>query len=305
MRTSEQTADLFAAIGAMQADLPGLTKDKTATVPMKSGGKYTYRYVGLDTIIEHIGPHLAKHDLAVVQEATSDDGRVGITTRITHSTGQWLECGPLFLPAGGDAQSYGSAVTYGRRYTLSAALGIAADEDDDGAKAKDKPKAETKAEPGSGGRKATQPQIKKLAVIANEQGWDDEERRRRANVASFTDLTMRSASDLIEEWSKLDPPVKRQDSPATDAVEGPHSVSESEGAEADVASIATPSDAGEQEERDELWSKFVRYLGGDGDSPERAEERAREIAMEQIGTYDPDLKALGPLVTKVLREGIK
>ena len=67
-----------------------------------------------------------------------------MTTRIYHSDG-WVEkFGPLQIFSGSTPQQAGSAITYGRRYALSAALGIAADEDNDGAEtSKPKAKVET------------------------------------------------------------------------------------------------------------------------------------------------------------------
>jgi hypothetical protein len=50
---------------------------------------------------------------------------------------------------------------------------------------------------------ATTPQLQKLAIVAGELGWDDEERRARAGVASFRDLTRGRASELLEEWGEL------------------------------------------------------------------------------------------------------
>jgi hypothetical protein len=66
---------------------------------------------------------------------TDEKGNVGVLTIIFHASGEWLEFGPLLLHGGNTAQEQGSAVTYARRYALTTALLIAADEDDDGAKA--------------------------------------------------------------------------------------------------------------------------------------------------------------------------
>jgi hypothetical protein len=127
MRTSETTSAVFDAIVKAQALIPSVKKDKRA-----NAGSYSYSYASLDTVIGHASGPLAENGLAVVQEAVSENGQVGVNTRIVHRSGEWIEYGPVFLPGGKDAQSYGSAITYARRYALSAALGIASDEDDDG-----------------------------------------------------------------------------------------------------------------------------------------------------------------------------
>jgi hypothetical protein len=50
---------------------------------------------------------------------------------------------------------------------------------------------------------ATTPQLQKLAILAGELGWSDEERRARAGVGSFRDLTRGRASELLEAWQEL------------------------------------------------------------------------------------------------------
>lgn len=114
-----------------QADFPEVKKGRTVTIET-SKGRYSYNYADLPTILELVQPILAKHNLAVAQGAVTDEaGRVGVTTRIIHSGGHIETFGPLFLDGGDDPKAAGSAVTYARRYSLCAALGIAADEDDD------------------------------------------------------------------------------------------------------------------------------------------------------------------------------
>ena len=65
-----------------------------------------------------------------------------IETIITHDSGQYIS-GRLYMPAAKlDPQGFGSAITYGRRYALAAALGIVSDEDNDGNGIKGKPKVD-------------------------------------------------------------------------------------------------------------------------------------------------------------------
>ena len=84
-------------------------------------------------------PILAKHGLAFAQSAVSDNGKIGVETRIYHTAGHVEYFGALYLPAGTDAKTAGGAVTYARRYSLTAALGITSDEDTDGAGAETPP----------------------------------------------------------------------------------------------------------------------------------------------------------------------
>jgi hypothetical protein len=127
MRTSETTAEVFAAIVAANEKLtnPPKTQDVSA-------GQKRYSFAPLPEIIDLVRPVLREYGLAVVQEAKADPGHsAGVATRIIHTSGEWIEFDPLFLPSALDAQGFGSATTYARRYQLCAALGIAADEDDD------------------------------------------------------------------------------------------------------------------------------------------------------------------------------
>lgn len=71
--------------------------------------------------------------LAVIQMIATAEGGVCIGCRLVHESGQWLEIAPAFFPATKmDAQGYGSATTYGRRYQLSALLCLATEDEDDG-----------------------------------------------------------------------------------------------------------------------------------------------------------------------------
>lgn len=59
--------------------------------------------------------------------------RVGIYTILLHESGEFIQTDPIFaLPVKNDPQGVGSTITYLKRYSLSAVLGITSDEDDDG-----------------------------------------------------------------------------------------------------------------------------------------------------------------------------
>lgn len=122
---------IIAALAAFQAEVPTIAKGRTAKIT-STKGSYSYKYAALEDIMAAIRPVLAKHGLAITQNAVSENGNVGVSTTIHHGT-EAIESGVLLLPAGGTPQSAGSALTYARRYSLSAALGIATEEDDDAA----------------------------------------------------------------------------------------------------------------------------------------------------------------------------
>lgn len=133
MHSSATIAKLAPALTKAAALLSNPIATETAKM-----GTFSYRFAPLDDLATNVRATLADCDLVMVQEATStNDGRVGVTTRIVHTSGEWIEMGPLHMPAGDGAQGHGSALTYARRYAILAALVLAA-EDDDGAKASTK-----------------------------------------------------------------------------------------------------------------------------------------------------------------------
>lgn len=115
---------------------------KTQTV---STGQYAYSYATLADALQMARPILAKHDLAISQSVEADGEDVAIYTTVLHASGQYLTGSPLRLPAGKTAQQTGSAVSYGRRYSLMAFLGLASEDDDGaGASVRNTPAANTK-----------------------------------------------------------------------------------------------------------------------------------------------------------------
>jgi hypothetical protein len=135
VKTSDTIDQVSAALAAAQAKFPLIHMDKTATIPGKDGKSgYQYRYANLASIFQAIAPALSGNALAIVQGTHFENGALWLTTRLVHGSGQWIE-GVWPLKIYERAQDQGSALTYARRYALSALLGIATDEDDDGAKA--------------------------------------------------------------------------------------------------------------------------------------------------------------------------
>lgn len=115
--------------------MPPLLRDNVAEVPTKSGGKYSYRYADLATILDLALEPLRKAGLTLVQAPDFDGTFMTLTTVIANQNGAWLS-NVSRMPCGGrDPQAVGSAETYARRYALMALLALAG-EDDDGAAAK-------------------------------------------------------------------------------------------------------------------------------------------------------------------------
>lgn len=214
MRTSETIDQLAAALVAAQGAFPHLTKGKIARVPTKNGGEYSYRYADLADILTAVGPALSANGLAVTAlPDRTEDGRPALTTRLLHASGQWVEAtAELRVDPAATPQGYGSALTYGRRYALCAALGIAADEDDDGALAETEHRGrrrERGASQRTTGAASDDPvseaQLRNIGRLFGALGVTDRDERLaytsgavNREVTSSKELTKREASTLID-----------------------------------------------------------------------------------------------------------
>lgn len=96
----------------------------------KTNPHFKNKYADLPAVIETIRKPLAEHGLAVTQTTEVRDGAFLLVTTMRHTSGQWI-ASEYLLPQASRPQELGSALTYARRYSLSAIACIAADEDDD------------------------------------------------------------------------------------------------------------------------------------------------------------------------------
>lgn len=95
---------------------------------------YNNRYPSVSSVLDAaLGP-LNEQGIALVQIPISEDGQVGVHTRLIHSSGQYLGGNLLLRPVRNDPQGWASCVTYSRRYSLLGflGLGVGEAEDDDG-----------------------------------------------------------------------------------------------------------------------------------------------------------------------------
>lgn len=128
----EAVAMLFAALSQVQGKLGGaVPKNRTVKVRLKTGGSYEYSYTTLDAILSAAAPHMAAHEVGVVQFPHSFEGETELVTHLTHSGGAYLEVRNS-LGRRNDIQELGKMITYMRRYVVQGLLGVAAEEDTDG-----------------------------------------------------------------------------------------------------------------------------------------------------------------------------
>jgi hypothetical protein len=137
MTNHDAERELAAAFIEMQAELEQPIK---RSVGQARGGKY--KYVDLAAVLEGIKPVLAKHGFGVTQPLcyyTDESGKRErlLQTRLMYKNGEFIASQ---YPLGDhkSPQELGSEITYARRYSLCALLGIVGDEDDDGAAASQK-----------------------------------------------------------------------------------------------------------------------------------------------------------------------
>ena len=125
--------ELSAAMAMAFAKIEGAIKGKTNPA-------FRSKYADLAAVVDAIKPALAEHGLWFRQVTHPADGGVCVETVIHHASGESLACGPLFVPASKqDAQGFGSALTYCRRYSLMAAFGVPAEDDDGNAAVQGRP----------------------------------------------------------------------------------------------------------------------------------------------------------------------
>ena len=122
MQTSPTTAKLDAAMAIAQANIRHAVKD-SANPFFKSN------YADLASVFTACREALAGAKVAVYQMAETVGDLVQVTTRLAHD-GEWIESSLSVKPSKSDAQGIGSTITYLRRYSLSAMVGVAQDDDD-------------------------------------------------------------------------------------------------------------------------------------------------------------------------------
>ncbi len=148
MKSSESITKLAKALSDFQREVKNPANTASAKIPTKTGKGYSYQYATLPDVLNLVRPLLAKHGLSIVQMPGGNGRDISMTTTLLHESGEWIESEPLTLKADdATAQGAGSAITYARRYSLSAVLGISSEDDDDGNYATQAKKSTPKEKP--------------------------------------------------------------------------------------------------------------------------------------------------------------
>jgi hypothetical protein len=177
-----------ALVRAQRGFAPAL---KTSTNP-----HFRSKYVDLAGCIEAVVDALNAAGIALIQRTSEDSTGVTVETVFVHESGEMMECGKLHVPASKqDAQGYGSALTYARRYSLMAAAGIAPEDDDGNAASKVKVSAtKTDLVPPS-----------RMAIVADVAAAIDERMSANDLIGAFEEyLGVTDVEEKTALWGMLD-----------------------------------------------------------------------------------------------------
>jgi hypothetical protein len=126
MFMSAEIDQIAAALSEFQSEIKQPELSKEVSVKTRTGGTYSFKYADLSSCVKAAVPALKKAGLAVTQLVIGGT----LTTLLVHKSGQWFKS-ELQIGNSPDYQALGSAITYLKRYSYCAILGIVADTDDD------------------------------------------------------------------------------------------------------------------------------------------------------------------------------
>jgi hypothetical protein len=123
MKSSELINELANALCNAQGQMGGAVKDS-------SNPFFKSSYADLTSVIKATKQPFSDNGLSYTQFPVSNEHGVGVSTRLMHVSGQWLEMEYTLPTVKKDPQASGSAITYARRYALQSIAGIPTADDD-------------------------------------------------------------------------------------------------------------------------------------------------------------------------------
>jgi hypothetical protein len=123
MKSSELINELANALCNAQGQMGGAVKDS-------SNPFFKSKYADITSVIKAIKQPFSDNGLSYTQFPISNEHGVGVSTRLMHVSGQYLEMEYTLPTVKKDPQSSGSAITYARRYALQSIAGIPVADDD-------------------------------------------------------------------------------------------------------------------------------------------------------------------------------
>jgi len=163
MNQSENIQDLVAALAKAQAKMQPAKFNK-------KNPHFKSKYADFTSCMEVCRIPLSENGLAVMQYCETHQDKLMLVTMLAHTSGQWIKS--LFPLTAGNAtsQQIGAAMTYGKRYSLSAMLGIVSDEEDDDGEGERIANEATKVDKSYGNSgSVVQPPAQQITKISNDQ----------------------------------------------------------------------------------------------------------------------------------------
>ena len=208
MKSSESISELATALCNVQAALEPARFN--AVNPF-----FKSKYADLNSVYDACRHLLADNGLSLAQFPSAPPVEygpsVGLTSRLMHQSGEWLEDTMVIPLAKASAQDFGSALTYGRRYALSAILGIVTDEDDDANQAQPARQNGHKKTVSATQQKPSAELMKQFHGLGKEAYGPDWDEKRSDLVEHVTGGRTTSAKQLtLDEWGKLMAGMKKK-----------------------------------------------------------------------------------------------
>lgn len=156
MEKSESIKELATALNKVQSTLQAAKKESVNPY-------FKSKYADLLSVWNACRDDLTSNGLSVTQIADMDsEGRAVLETVLIHTSGEWIKGRLPLSTVKTDPQGQGSAITYARRYSLSAIIGLCTEEDDDAEAAMNRGKKEAK--PTSSTKTSHQTKVTKTKV---------------------------------------------------------------------------------------------------------------------------------------------
>ena len=179
LNKSESIANLVKALSTLQGELRDA--DKNALNP-----HFKSKYADLSEVLGNLRPLLAKNQLALSQFPSFENGIVSVTSLLAHASGEWIESTASAPATKSDVQGVGSAITYLKRYSATAIVGMAsADNDDDGNSVSHNPNVP--------------PQV---MTIKNDHSVLKDIKKPKTEVKALTDAEVTKLETIIQTYAK-------------------------------------------------------------------------------------------------------
>lgn len=205
-------------IGFLAASLSKLQGELKNSAKTSVNPHFKSSYSGIGEITDSIRPLLAKYQLCLAQSTEKIEGDWCLVTKLLSESGEWLMGYYPILTKDDSPQSWGSGLTYARRYTIQAMLMQGSSEfDDDGSNFFEPPvqtkqanEALTVRGPNDGNnasKPCTDNQVYKIGLLTDSLGWDkaiaQEWLQKTTGKSTRKELTKNQASEVIDLMMKL------------------------------------------------------------------------------------------------------